>query len=81
MKKKVKYIIIPLVLFALCSFTACSNSEDPLDSIQLITATDSAVIEYTAAETEKPPSETELPEQLSDEQESASEDTLVNTDP
>ena len=75
-----KYIIIPVVvLFALCSFTACSNSPDPLASIQLVTATDSALVEYTAAETEATRSETEITEQLSDEQETISEEIKYYT--
>ena len=75
-----KYIIIPVILlFALCSFTACSNSEDPLASIQLVTATDSALIEYTAAELKETQPETEIPEQLSDEQETTAEEIKYYT--
>ena len=75
MKKTLKYVIIPVaVLFILCSFTACSNSEDPLESIQLVTTTDSALVEYTAAKTEETRSETEIPEQLYGEQEITAED-------
>ena len=75
MKKTLKYVIIPVaVLFILCSFTACSNSEDSLESIQLVTTTDSALVEYTAAEQKETQPETEIPEQLSDEQETTAEE-------
>ena len=51
MKQTAKYIVITVVvLFTLCYFTACSNSEDLLSSIQLVTVTDSSLVEYTAAE-------------------------------
>lgn len=69
MKQTAKYIIISVMLFTLCPFTACSNSEDMLSSIQLVTVTDSSLVEYTAAETKEIRSETEIPEQLSDGQE------------
>ena len=73
MKKAAKYII-SVILFTLCPFTACSNSEDMLSSIQLVTVTDSAVVEYTAAEQKETQSETEIPEQFPNEHETAAED-------
>ena len=78
MKKAAKYII-SVILFTLCPFTACSNSEDMLSSIQLVTVTDSSLVEYTAAEQKEAQFDTEIPEQLSDEQETNTENIKYYT--